>query len=86
VYVIKKYVDVAINITIRVCYYTSPNDYAIDMFFSNKDYCGDAAKYGHEIVPLKTSNSQLTLEDIADAAQPSGAFKWDSETDLKVDG
>jgi len=54
--------------------------------FWNKDYCGDAAKYGHEIVPLKTSNSQLTVEDIDDAAQPSGAFKWDSETDLKVDG
>ncbi|AEE83568.1 beta-amylase 5 [Arabidopsis thaliana] len=53
---------------------------------ADQDYCGDAAKYGHEIVPLKTSNSQLTLEDIADAAQPSGAFKWDSETDLKVDG
>lgn len=51
-----------------------------------KDYCGDAEKYGHEIVPLKTPNWHLTLEDIADAAQPSGAFKWDSETDMKVDG
>lgn len=51
-----------------------------------KDYCGDAEKYGHEIVPLKTPNSHLTVEDIADAAQPSAAFKWDTETDMKVDG
>ncbi|CDY71069.1 BnaCnng71190D [Brassica napus] len=53
---------------------------------ADQDYCGDAEKYGHEIVPLKTPNSHLTVEDIADAAQPSGAFKWDTETDMKVDG
>lgn len=51
-----------------------------------KDYCGDAGQYGQEIVPLKSQNSQLTEEDIADAAQPSGDFEWDSETDMKVDG
>ncbi|KAJ0251159.1 hypothetical protein HA466_0135360 [Hirschfeldia incana] len=53
---------------------------------ADHDYCGDAGQYGQEIVPLEMQNSQLTEEDIADAAQPSGDFQWDSETDMKVDG
>ncbi|KAH0913823.1 hypothetical protein BRARA_H00056 [Brassica rapa] len=49
---------------------------------ADQDYCGDAEKYAHKV----ESNSAITIEEILAATKSSGSFKWDEETEAKVDG
>ncbi|KAH0895230.1 hypothetical protein HID58_057659 [Brassica napus] len=49
---------------------------------ADQDYCGDAEKYAHEV----ESNSAITIEEILAATKSSGSFKWDDDTEAKVDG
>ncbi|KAI4331058.1 hypothetical protein MLD38_029283 [Melastoma candidum] len=53
---------------------------------ADEDYCPDSREYGQDLLPLKRSKPEITIEELLEATKPMKPFPWDKETDTSVGG